>query len=166
MPPWDCLIRQHQRRVIVSLLGLGLGLDRARDVAQTAWAHVMEKHQRGELAELQMPGLVIAQARFIAIDELRRERRQGQILVPLGSHEGLSGDDPAALCVQRERASRVLAALSELSPTVQQVFRFVCRDGLNCDEAARMLGLSTQRVRQILCEARKRLRVALEEESI
>jgi RNA polymerase sigma-70 factor (ECF subfamily) len=64
----------------------------------------------------------------------------------------------------REQIDRVLAALGECSPTAQQVFRLVyATPGGTCASAAQAVGLSLQRVRQILCETRAHIRRALEE---
>src|SRR5687768_1820833 len=70
---WERLIRDHGRRVVLSLVALGLPFDRAKDIAHAAWLRLMEGHRAGKLGELRLPGLAIVQARFLALDELRRE---------------------------------------------------------------------------------------------
>src|SRR5258708_7367275 len=70
--PWDDAIRRHDRSVYLSVLALGLQPDRAREIVQAAWTRLIEQHGRGALAELELPGLAIRQARFLALDELRR----------------------------------------------------------------------------------------------
>jgi len=58
----------------------------------------------------------------------------------------------------------VLAALTTCSLTARKVFGLVYgKPGGNAAAAAQQLGLSLQRVRQILCETRAHLRRALEE---
>ena len=77
--------------------------------------------------------------------------------------------DPAAnaearlLTTERiERAERILATFA---PNARDVFRLAYGgDGLSHADVARKVGLSLQRVRQILCEVRKELRDALEGE--
>src|SRR5262245_13971973 len=79
---WEAVIRTHDRRVVLSLLALGLKPDRAREIAQTAWLRLMEKHAGVGLHSLTFPGLAIAQARFLALDDLRREDAERRRLQP------------------------------------------------------------------------------------
>ena len=59
-----------------------------------------------------------------------------------------------------ERAERVLAGFA---PNARDVFRLAYGgDGLSHADVAKRVGLSLQRVRQILCEVRKELRASLE----
>src|SRR5262245_15220066 len=159
--PWDDAIRQHDRRVYLSVLALGLSPERAKEIAQAAWTRLIEQHTRGALGELELPGLAIRQARFLALNELRRARRESRTLAAVP-------DPPAAADVEnvvgsREEFARVLAALATCSPTARQVFRLVYgTPGGNAARAAKELGLSLQRVRQILCETRVHIRDAVD----
>jgi RNA polymerase sigma-70 factor (ECF subfamily) len=78
--------------------------------------------------------------------------------------------DPSVSAERRllseEQLSRAHAALEQVSPSARNVFLLAC-DGqeLPHAEVAARVGLSVQRVRQILCEVRKKLRSALEEET-
>ena len=61
----------------------------------------------------------------------------------------------------------MLAALATCSPTARKVFRLVyATPGGNAASAAKELGLSLQRVRQILCETRVQFARAIEEEAM
>jgi DNA-directed RNA polymerase specialized sigma24 family protein len=73
-PEWEAIIRQHDRRVVLALMAMGLRLDRAKELAQTTWLRLFEQHQAGKLERLEFPGLALRQARFLALDALRRER--------------------------------------------------------------------------------------------
>ena len=158
---WDSAIRQHDRRVYLSVLALGLAPDRAREIAQAAWTRLMEQHARGSLAELELPGLAIRQARFLAFNELRRTKTEARTLAAVP-------DPPAAPDVERivgsrEEIERVLAALATCPANARKVFRIVyATPGGSAAMAAKELGLSLQRVRQILCETRAHIRRALE----
>lgn len=161
--PWDDAIRQHDRRVYLSVLALGLAPDRAREIAQAAWTRLIEQHARGALRELELPGLAIRQARFLAFNELRRGKLELRTLAAVP-------DPPAPIDAERtvsgrEEIERVLAALAACSPTARKVFGLVYgQPGGTAAKAAAALGLSLQRVRQILCETRAHLRRALGEE--
>jgi RNA polymerase sigma factor (sigma-70 family) len=117
---------------------------------------------------VKLPGLAIVQARFIAWDERRRESLQarhrdsaeGAGLLPLL----IDGDpDPEQHLLSRQQARRALEAVAASPPSAQRLFRLLYQDPtLPHAEAGVALGLSVQRVRQILCELRKRVRLAIE----
>jgi len=159
---WDAAIRQHDRRVFLSVLALGFSPDRAREIAQAAWARLLEQRDRGALVQVDMPGLAIRQARFLALNELRRTKREARTLAAVPDLPPVP--DPERVAGSRQEIERVLAALGTCSPTARQVFRLVygTPDG-NAASAAKELGLSLQRVRQILCETRVQLRRAIDE---
>lgn len=164
---WARAIAEHQHRVVMSLVALGLSLDRASDVANEAWARLMAKDRDGALTDLRLPGLAIVQARYLALDERRREalrlRHQqqaaGEAAVALVDAE----PDPEERLLTRQQAHRALEAVSAAPVSAQRLMRLLYgQPAMAHAEAARALGLSVQRVRQILCELRKQVRAALE----
>lgn len=160
---WGELARRHDRRVRLALLARGVPADEARDVAQEAWTRLLERARRGELRELRLPGLAIAQAIFIAIDEHRRAARSPVSL------EAADIADPTAsaedMLANRRRLERARATIATLPRSSQAVFRAVfAGTSVNYAEVARKLGLSEQRVKQIVCEIRAKIRAALERE--
>jgi RNA polymerase sigma factor (sigma-70 family) len=159
---WDDAIRRHDRRVYLSVLALGLAPDRAREIVQSAWTRLMERHAEGALTELELPGLAIRQARFLALNELERNRTEKRVLAAVPDEPAPPGPDRMA--ADRAEIDRVLAALATCSPTARQIFRLVyATPGGTPASAAREVGLSLQRVRQIICETRKHIRLAIEE---
>ena len=159
---WDDAIRRHDRRVYLSVLALGLAPDRAREIVQATWTRLIEQHANGALGELDFPGLAIRQARFLALNELKRRKVEMRVLsaVPESTPE----PDVDRVIASRQQMERVLDALATCSPTAKQVFRLVyATPGGTCASAAQAVGLSLQRVRQILCETRNHIRRALEE---
>jgi RNA polymerase sigma-70 factor (ECF subfamily) len=158
---WDDAIRRHDRRVYLSVLALGLPPDRAREVVQAAWTRLMEQHASGALVDLEFPGLAIRQARFIALNELQRRKVEMRVLSTVP--ESAPGPEIERVVASRQQIERVLDALSTCSPTARQVFRLVyATPGGSCASAAKAVGLSLQRVRQILCETRNHIRKSLE----
>jgi RNA polymerase sigma-70 factor (ECF subfamily) len=159
---WDAAVRTHNRRVVVCLLAMGVPLDRADDVAQRAWMRLMRQANAGRLQTIRLPGLAIRQARFIALKELRRE----------GERSVVDADDveltaaqllPDERIANRQTVERVLSVLKEHNPRAQTIFCLVYEDPpIPHLEIAERVGLSLQRVRQILCEVRKDMREALE----
>jgi RNA polymerase sigma-70 factor (ECF subfamily) len=158
---WDQAIRQHDRKVFLSLLALGLTPDRAREVAQTAWTKLMEQHASGGLAELRFPGLAIKQARYIALNEAKREQTGLRVLAAVPN-----SSEPASLESEvgsRQELGLILDALATCSPMAKRIFRLVYAEPHHSHaEAAKEVGLSLQRVRQILCETRKQIKNSVE----
>ncbi|MBN2358042.1 MAG: sigma-70 family RNA polymerase sigma factor [Deltaproteobacteria bacterium] len=162
---WDAAIRCHHRRLCVSLLALGLTIDQAEDVAHQAWLRIIERQRAGLLRELRLPGLVIVQARFLALNLLRRGRRDTALPEGPGDSQPLAVDDvdPENRLISRERLDSALRVLAGCSESARAVFQLVYSDPpLGHAEVAQRLGLSVQRVRQILCEVRAKMRSAVE----
>ncbi|MGZ3458254.1 MAG: RNA polymerase sigma factor [Archangium sp.] len=167
---WNALIARHHRRVVVSLLARGVRVDRAQELAQETWTRLIQQQQKGLLTELRLPSLALTQAAFLATDEARRDRRESLAGPVEELPEAHHPVDPAVSAERRllseEQLARAQQALRQCSTSAQRVFQLAC-DGseLPHAEVAERVGLSVQRVRQILCEVRKKLRSALEEEA-
>jgi RNA polymerase sigma factor (sigma-70 family) len=156
---WKGAVRVHNERVVAFLRARGLPPDRVDDLAQEAWARVIEQNRRGRFERIELPGLVIAQARFLALDEIRRQARIAT--KPPTDSTTPDPQDAEARIVDRQRLARAQEALDACSPRAQRVFRHLqANPAASHAEAAQDLGLSVQRVRQVLCEVRKRLREA------
>jgi DNA-directed RNA polymerase specialized sigma24 family protein len=159
---WDDAIRRHDRRVYLSLLAFGLAPERARELAQMTWARLLEQHAKGKLDELDLPGLAIKQARFLALNEHQRTKTEMRVLAAVPDPP----PEPALdrVVASRQELDRVLEALATCSPTARKLFRLVyATPGGTAASAALAVGLSLQRVRQILCETRAHIRRVLEE---
>jgi len=166
---WSALVQRHNPRVVMTLLARGLRIDRAKDIAQEAWMRLVEQQRLGRLERLQLPGLAIAQATFLALEATRREsttRRHEPIDEPaITAALADPGADAEARMVTEERVDCAVEILSGCSASARKVFRLAYGgDGLSHAEVAEQVGLSLQRVRQILCEVRAKLRDALEGE--
>jgi RNA polymerase sigma factor (sigma-70 family) len=166
---WSALVQRHNHRVVVSLLARGVRVDRAKDIAQEAWMRLVEQQRQGRLDRLQLPGLAITQAMFLSLEAQRREantRRHDPIDEPaIAAALRDPQCDAESRLLTAERVSRALEVLATCSPSARKVFRLAYGgDGLSHAEVACRVGLSLQRVRQILCEVRAKLRAALEGE--
>ncbi|HEY1960556.1 MAG TPA: RNA polymerase sigma factor [Polyangiaceae bacterium] len=160
---WNALVAKHNQRVVVALLGRGLGLERAKDIAQEAWLRLLEQQRAGRLRELRLPQLAITQATFLALDDQRKNGRT------LALADGFDAADPAPLPSQQligeEQLARAQRVLAKCSPSARKVFSLVYGGGnLSHADVASRVGLSVQRVRQIVCEVRKELRREFEED--
>jgi len=160
---WNALVAKHNQRVVVALLGRGLGIERAKDIAQEAWLRLLEQQRAGKLRELRLPQLAITQATFLALDDARKNGRT------LALAEGFDAADPSPLPSQKligeEELARAQRVLAQCSPSARKVFSLVYGGGnLSHADVAERVGLSVQRVRQIVCEVRKELRKEFEED--
>jgi RNA polymerase sigma factor (sigma-70 family) len=162
---WDERIARHHRRVVVALVAKGVPLDRAQDAANEAWMRLIDQEREGRLVALELPGLAIKQATFLALERTRRERqRRAEPLEEGGGDAADPGADPEQLLLSREALQRAEAALETCAPRAVEAFRLVYGgQGLSHAEAGARLGLSEQRVRQILCEIRGKMRSSIED---
>jgi RNA polymerase sigma factor (sigma-70 family) len=166
---WSALVQRHNPRVVVTLLARGVRVDRAKDIAQEAWMRLVEQQRQGRLERLQLPGLAIAQATFLSLEAARREsttRRHEPIDEPaIAAALTDPGADAESRLLTEERVDRAVEILGGCSESARKVFRLAYGgEGLSHAEVAAQVGLSLQRVRQILCEVRAKLRAALEGE--
>jgi RNA polymerase sigma-70 factor (ECF subfamily) len=148
----------------MSVVAMGIRLDRAEEVAQRAWARILEKHERGEIDTLILPGIVVAQARFLALDEMRRSSADRNNLDAAEVTLRDLAPSPEQRLLAKEELARAFAAVAACTPAAQRVFRAVYDAPQRPhEEIARELGISVQRVRQTLCEVRRKVRDALAE---
>ncbi len=171
-PAWDEIVRRHTHRVVLSLLARGIALEAAEDLAQETWIRLVQQQRAGRLTTLQLPGLALAQAHWLAREAGRtRARREaltgGGPTLDVGLDESADpgpAADPERTAMGREQVERLRRELGRCSERAQGVFRAVYSErAAGHAEVARELGLSVQRVRQILCEVRARLRAAVGE---
>jgi RNA polymerase sigma-70 factor (ECF subfamily) len=156
---WDRLIARHNHKVIVALLARGVLLERARDIAQETWVRLIAGQRGGRLRSLSLPGLAIVQASYLASSEWRRRSRE--LPPPLAAVEAA---DPETQLLGREALARLAVALDDCPASARRVFELCYQHPeMSYEEVAGQVGLSTQRVKQIMCEVRKRLRSVLEE---
>jgi RNA polymerase sigma-70 factor (ECF subfamily) len=169
LPPaidWQEAIREHNRRVVVSLLALGLQLADAEDTAQRAWMKLMKQHEEGKLLVVKLPGLAITQARFFALSSLRQDgkRESKTDRIDAGGVVLSFPTQPESQLLSKEQLAKALAVLSNSHDNAQRVFRMLYDDPPPTHaQVAEKIGLSVQRVRQILWEVRKKMRDAMSE---
>lgn len=161
---WEKRIRQHDHVVVVSLLALGLRPDRAREVAQATWLRLMEQEAAGALPAVELPGLAIRQARFLALDAIRHDAVERRRLADALEVDPSSDDAIERRLADRQELERVKEVLAGCSPRARRLFHLLYGQGMSAAEAAGELGISVQRTRQLLCETRKKIRASLEED--
>jgi RNA polymerase sigma factor (sigma-70 family) len=166
---WEQAFRTYHHQIVVSLVAAGVRPDRAVDLAQATWTRLMEQDRAGKLAEIRLPGIALAQARLLALEERRRagvELRRCESAIENEEETVEAREaDPEQQTLDREQVERALAIVAAAAPTAQHVFRLIYGDPpVAYERAAEEVGLSLQRVRQIACELRAKIREALEGE--
>ena len=157
---WADHIARYDRKVVVALLARGIALEHAKELAQEAWLRLIEQQRAGKLREIKLPGLAIRQALFLAKDRSRRlghaERCDQTGAAPLHNHE--------AQLFARDDLRQIARIVRRSSASTQRVFASLYGDDPRTPaQTAAELGLSLQRVRQIMCELRKLIRSHIEE---
>ncbi len=157
---WSKLIARHNRRVMLSLLAQGVLPSHAKEIAQEAWLRLITQADAQKLERLELPGLAIRQAMFLARSDARKA---GNNTVPLDEAPEGRSESPELALISRERLLKARERLNDFSPSARSIFDQLYGDPhLSHAELAAHAGLSVQRVRQIICEVRKVLRVELE----
>lgn len=162
--PWDRLIEQHNRRVVVTLLGRGIPMERAKELADDAWVRIIQQHRAGRLPELRIPGIVIMQALFLARDVQRQQMRRAAVDARLGHDLAphVENEDVEQQVLAREQLRRIAKVVEACSPSARRVFELSYGEPTRtAPEIAEELGITLQRVRQIVCELRKRIRTVV-----
>lgn len=160
---WRGHIARHAHKVTLCLVAMGLPYERATELNQEVWLKLYEQHVSGAIERLELPGLALTQARYLGLAELRRRRSGPETSLEAVPEVPVLPRAEAQLS-ERQNVARVLAALERESAINRRVFDLVYRDpGRPQAEIALEVGLSLQRVRQILSEVRKRLRLVLEQ---
>jgi RNA polymerase sigma factor (sigma-70 family) len=155
---WNELIRTHNRRVVLGLVAAGRSPTQAQDLAQEAWLRLIRQADLGRLDALHLPGLVIRQALF-----LLKRQNVAEVSMEEASVEPSMSASAEEQYFNRERLQLARARLQALPERARTVFTMLYQDPqLSHAELASRVGLSVQRVRQILCEVRKELRRDLE----
>lgn len=157
---WNELIARHDRRVVLVLLSHGVLPAEAKELAQEAWLRLIRQADARKLERLELPGLVVRQALYLARSESRRMRPED---APADASPP-TVDSAETRYVTLERLARARERLATLPHSARAVFELLYGEPhLSHAEVAARVGLSVQRVRQIICEVRKELRAELEE---
>lgn len=162
---WAALIRVHRGSVLLALLARGVRPGRARELVDDTWADLYERWCAGRLSSLELPGLAISHATFLALRDGARQQRAASFddaadLLNATDHAA----SPEQRTVGRDLLERVATALNDCPPRARELFE-AAYDNPDLAHAAlaQRFGISVQRFRQALCEVRARLRRAVEE---
>ena len=153
MTDWEAVYRATYREVVGFLSGMLLDHERAKDMAQEAFARVLGR-------EAENPrGLVFRTAANLARDEARLVVRRKRHLKLLKAEEDARAGraaDPLEELESRERAGKVREALEALSERDRQVL-VLWNAGFDYGEIAERTGLAGGAVGTTVARAKKKL---------
>lgn len=150
---WEAVYRSTWHEVVQFLAWMLLDDDRARDLAQEAFARVL-----GTTAT-NPRGLVFRTAANLVRDEARlvvRRKRHLALLKVEGEVTSEAASTPAKELEARERADQVRRALERLSDTDRQVL-VLWNAGFDYDEIAARTGLAKGALGTTIARAKKKL---------
>ena len=124
---WTALIAQHDHVVVLALLAKGLRIHEARELANDAWSRLFEQWTAGKLERLELPGLAIRQALFLASD-YRRQQRRPSVTWDAAPDVVDPQAQPDVRLLSRQLLRQTEVAASELSPRAQRVFATVMQN--------------------------------------
>lgn len=150
---WEAVYRDSWHDVVRFLSWMLLDDDRARDLAQEAFARVLRRTATNPR------GLVFRTAANLARDEARMVVRRKRHLALLKVEDDVKTEaatTPAGELEARERADQVRRALERLSETDRQVL-VLWNAGFDYDEIADRTGLSKGALGTTIARAKKKL---------
>ena len=150
---WERVYRAHYPAVVGFLSGMLLDRERAKDLAQEAFARVLGRDAENPR------GLVFRTAANLARDEARlvvRRRRHLKLLQVEEDARAERRPGPAKELESKERARRVRGALDTLSETDRQVL-MLWNAGFDYGEIAERTGLSKGAIGTTVARAKKKL---------
>lgn len=172
---WSALIRMHNAAVVGLIMSYRVPRQRAEELAQEAWLKLYLKVSAGVITVLKLPGLILREAGWRALDEVRRadhvhpsldaplraeDEDSGGRLRDLLAHEGPSPEDQAAAREELLQLRRIFLALPDRQ---RQVAWLAVARGLTHAEivealADRGVEISPLTSKFTLSKARKRMR--------
>jgi RNA polymerase sigma-70 factor (ECF subfamily) len=137
-----------------------LGLETAADVHQEVWLAVFRR-----LPELANPGAfrtwLYQTTRHRAIDALRCQKREAELLTPADGSEGEPVQDPPDLPLEAEDRRVLKAGLAHLDAPHREVLILRYWEEMSYAEIALVAGCSLGTIRSRLHNAKKKLRELL-----
>lgn len=153
---------RHNRQVLAFAIHLTHSAVDAEDILQDTFLRLWTS--REQLPDIErFDNYIFMIARNRTLDHLRKVALQQRLIDQVWANisETSSSEEPAQQLDARESKHLIHQALEALSPQKQTVFQLSRHQGLSHEEIARQLGLSKSRVKNLLVETLKYIRVYL-----
>lgn len=157
---------RHHRQVLAFAIHLTHSAVDAEDILQDTFLRIWTN--RSQLPDIErFDSYIFMIARNRTLDHLRKVALQQRLIDQVWANiSDTSEENPAVELDARESKHLIHQALEALSPQKQTVFQLSRQQGLSHEEIAQQLGLSKSRVKNLLVETLKHLRVFLARHSV
>jgi len=152
---------RHHRKILAFAVHLTHSAVDAEDILQDTFLRIWTN--RRQLPDIEsFENYIFMIARNRTLDHLRKVALQQRLIDQVWANiSETSEESPAIQLDARESKFLVHQALEALSPQKQTVFQLSRQQGLSHEEIAQQLGLSKSRVKNLLVETLKHIRVFL-----
>jgi RNA polymerase sigma-70 factor (ECF subfamily) len=151
---------RHNRQVLAFAIHLTHSAVDAEDILQDTFLRLWTS--RAQLPDIErVDNYIFMIARNRTMDHLRKVALQQRLIDQIWANISETSEEPAQQLDVRESKQLIHQALEALSPQKQTVFRLSRHQGLSHEEIAQQLGLSKSRVKNLLVETLKHIRVYL-----
>lgn len=159
------LYARHSRQVLAFAYHLTHSAIDAEDIMQDTFLRLWtNREQLPEIASFANYIFIIARNK--TMDHLRKVSLQQRLIDQVWANITEQGDDAAQQLDARESGALVQKALALLPEQKQVVFRLSRQQGLSHEEIAAQMGLSKSRVKNLLVETLRFIRVYLARHSV
>jgi len=154
------LIRMYRPALLRYASGLYGGETDADEVVQEAFIRLWEKRDRWR-ADGSLKVLLFTLTRNASVDAYRRRKREARLSDLQMKTLPSPSFGPDDQLLEAELASMAEAAIAELSPRRQEIFRLVRESGFSYRQVSEILGISPQTVANLMSLALAELRSSL-----
>jgi len=159
------LIRLYRNGLMLYLNTLVDNIHTAEELTEDTFVKLATKKPRFR-EESAFGSWLFAIGRRVALDHLRRRKRQAALSVEEYGDLLPTDHDPAQTVEQQERNTALRQALYTLSPPYRQALWLVYYEGCSHQQVAQVMGKSVHSVDMLLCRARQALKIKLEQEGL
>ncbi|MRG48922.1 RNA polymerase sigma-70 factor [Chitinophaga sp. SYP-B3965] len=151
---------RHNRQVLAFAIHLTHSAVDAEDILQDTFLRLWTS--RAQLPDIErFDSYIFMIARNRIMDHLRKVALQQRLIDQVWANISETSEEPAQQLDVRESKQLIHQALEALSPQKQTVFQLSRHQGLSHEQIAQQLGLSKSRVKNLLVETLKHIRVYL-----
>lgn len=164
-PAFRELYARHSRQVLAFAYHLTHSAIDAEDILQETFLRLWTN--RDQLPEIiHFGNYIFTIARNKTLDHLRKISLQRKLIDQVWANISEVSDDLELQLDARESKALVSQALAQLSPQKQTIFHLSRQQGLSHEEISQQLSLSKSRVKNLLVETLKHIRLYLAQHSL